>query len=153
VQALAPFGIDPWRLRDAYIRVLMKEEKLDALTTRLADRPLNEQELGVVGLLLESQRERQRMFTSCGWFFEDFDRIEPRNNVAYAAQAVRLARKATGIDLTPEAVRLLAAVKSKRSGLTANHVFLNVMRRAQLLEASSIGASEGVRSSASSFSN
>ncbi len=39
------------------------------------------------------------MFTSCGWFFDDFDRIEPKNNIAYAAQAVRLAERATGVDL------------------------------------------------------
>ncbi len=28
------------------------------------------------------------MFTSCGWFFEDFDRIEPRNVVAYAMSSL-----------------------------------------------------------------
>jgi len=29
-------------------------------------------------ILMAAQCERQRMFTSCGWFFEDFDRIEPK---------------------------------------------------------------------------
>ena len=52
-------------------------------------------------MLLEAQRQRQRMFTSCGWFFDDFDRIEPKNNVAYAAQAVRLTHQATGTTWPP----------------------------------------------------
>ena len=35
---------------------------------------------------------------------DDFDRIEPKNNVAYAAQAVLLTRVATGVDLAPAAL-------------------------------------------------
>ena len=65
----------------------------------MTERTLTSEQVRRVHLMLEAQRERQRMFTSCGWFFDDFDRIEPKNNVAYAAQAVRLARLATGVDL------------------------------------------------------
>jgi len=79
--------------------------------------------MGRLSLLLESQRERQRMFTSCGWFFDDFDRIEPRNNLAYAAQAVRLAQLATGEDLAPQADSDLNLVVSPRTGLRADAVF------------------------------
>ena len=53
-----------------------------------------------IQILLAAQYERQRVFTSCGWFFDDFGRIEPQNNVAYAAQAVWLTYLATGVDLT-----------------------------------------------------
>ncbi len=67
------------------------------------------------------------MFTSCGWFFEDFDRIEPRNCVAYAAQAVRLTRQATGVDLAPEIIKDLSQVVSPRSGLSAAQVFASYL--------------------------
>lgn len=75
-------------------------------------RPAGETERRTIQLLLKAQFERQRIFTSCGWFFEDFDRIEPRNNVAYAAQAVWLTEKATGVNLSPLAMDALKEVRS-----------------------------------------
>jgi hypothetical protein len=63
------------------------------------------------------------MFTSCGWFFDDFDRIEPKNNLAYAAQAVRLARLATGEDLAPSAIADLKQVVSPRTAHRADVAF------------------------------
>ncbi len=69
------------------------------------------------------------MFTSCGFFFEDFDRIEPQNNLAYAAQAVALARRAAGVDLSSLLTTDLQRVHSARSGLRGDRVF---NRRLQL---------------------
>jgi hypothetical protein len=89
--------------------------------------------------MLEAQRERQRMFTSCGWFFEDFDRIEPQNNVAYAAQAVRLARLATGANLERDVMRELKDVTSQHSGLRADRVFQSHLRRAEGVNSVRIG--------------
>jgi hypothetical protein len=92
-----------------------------------------------IHLLLEAQRERQRMFTSCGWFFDDFDRIEPRNNVAYAAQAVRLVLRATGIDLENETMLDLSRVMSPRSGIRADGVFQGHLRRTTEIPTGQIG--------------
>ena len=78
---------------------------------------------------IESQRERQRIFTSCGWFFEDFDRIEPKNVITYAAQAVRLARMATGDDLAPQTAADLRHVISPVTGLRADKVFNQQLSR------------------------
>ena len=64
------------------------------------------------------------MFMSCGWFFEDFSRIEPRNNVAYAAQAVNLMRMATGVDLTAQVMADLRYVISQSTGIRGDMVFL-----------------------------
>ena len=71
------------------------------------------------------------MFTSCGWFFEDFDRIEPKNNVAYAARAVQLTRMAADVNLAPLAAEALRHVVSARSGLRGDQVFLRQLERAQ----------------------
>jgi alpha-amylase/alpha-mannosidase (GH57 family) len=120
---------DPWALRNAYIHVVLGEERSDELINRMAGRKLEADELWRVGLLLEAQRERQRMFTSCGWFFEDFDRIEPKNNVAYAARAVWLVRQATRVNLAPVAQNLLRAVKSPRTGLNGSKVFTRCLER------------------------
>jgi hypothetical protein len=98
----------------------MQPEKLIA---EMASHPLTTDQIWQVYLMLESQRERQRIFTSCGWFFEDFDRIEPKNVIAFAAQAVRLAQLATGDDLSPQAMIDLKHVISPRTGLSADAVF------------------------------
>ena len=70
------------------------------------------------------------MFTSCGWFFDDYDRIEPKNNTAYAAQATWLKRMATGVDLTELAGEELEKVVSWRTGLRADHVYMRHLQRA-----------------------
>ncbi|NWJ48192.1 MAG: DUF3536 domain-containing protein [Chloroflexi bacterium] len=40
--------------------------------------------------LLMAQIYKHQMYTSCAWFFEDIDRIEPRNALAAAAITIRL---------------------------------------------------------------
>jgi hypothetical protein len=62
--------------------------------------------------LLEAQRYRQAMYTSCGWFFEDLSRIETRNNIGYAAMAIELTHQATDVDLSIDFRSDLAAAKS-----------------------------------------
>jgi len=53
----------------------------------------------------------------------DFDRIEPKNVLAYAAQAVRLVRLATGDDLSAQTRSDLSQVTSPRTGLRADRIF------------------------------
>jgi alpha-amylase/alpha-mannosidase (GH57 family) len=130
-EALRPFAADPLALRHEYIRVLLGELPAADLIGAWAGRRLPAETVGNIHTLLEAQRERQRMWTSCGWFFEDFDRIEPKNNVAYAARAVALTRQATGTDLAPLAFDALRQVVSSRSGLRGDQVFAHQDRRAR----------------------
>ena len=114
---------DPWELVIQFIHVLHGKVSVHDLIETTCGTKLDEETLARVDFLLRAQLNKQRMFTSCGWFFEDFDRIEPKNVVIYAAQAIWWARQATGVDLTDEAQRLFARVQSWRSGLTADRVF------------------------------
>jgi hypothetical protein len=125
---------DPLALRNRYIHVMLGELRADELIGEAAGRRLPSAVLQRIQLLLESQRERQRMFTSCGWFFEDFDRIEPKNNVAYAAHAVVLARRATGVDLAPVALDALRDARSWRTGLSAGQVFEHYLGRSSIYQ-------------------
>lgn len=122
---------DPWELRHQYIHVVHGTTTLDELAMSLADHPVAKDILRQLTLLLRAQFERQRMFTSCGWFFDDFDRIEPRNNIAYAAHAVLLTEMAVEEDLTQPAEAALSCVRSWRSGLCADEVFHRHMQRAE----------------------
>lgn len=121
---------DPWELRHRYIHVILGEMTVQDFLSSQLTQPISSAEQHTIHLLLKAQFERQRIFTSCGWFFDDFDRIEPRNNVAYAAQAVWLTEKATGADLFPLAMSVLSEVRSPRSGLRADEVFLRHWQRA-----------------------
>ncbi len=131
LDALHPIVAHPWGLRDRYIHVILGQLTIDDLFGEMTCRAPTSEERRRIHLLLEAQRERQRMFTSCGWFFEDFDRIEPRNNVAYAAQAVRLVKRATGVDLESQAMQALRGVISPKSGLRADRVFQDHLRRTE----------------------
>ena len=128
-----PYISKPRLLRQRYIHAMLGKMTAEALITEMAVKDLTTEQMLRIYLLLESQRERQRMFTSCGWFFDDFDRIEPQNNLAYAAQAVRLARLATGDDLTPQAISYLKHVVSPRTGLRADRVFEQFLGRTWVL--------------------
>ncbi len=127
---LGQFTPHMWQLRDDYIHVLLGEQSISSLLGDYVKNSISSQEKSNISLLLAAQYERQRMYTSCGWFFDHFHRIEPQNNIAYAAQAVWLLRKATGVDLIPKALALLKKVKSQRTGLRGDTVFAEKILRA-----------------------
>lgn len=104
-----------WQLRDAYSDVLLGLKTQEEFSQ--GDR--------VLQLLLESQLLGQWMYTSCGWFFEDPSRIEPLNNLAYAARAIHCAREATGVDLEPAFRAALQAVRSWRTGQSGEELYLS----------------------------
>ena len=131
-----PYGIDPWELRHRYIHVLLGDISVEELINEAAHRVLTKEDNQRIQLLLRAQFERQRMFTSCGWYFDDFDRIEPKNNVAYAVNAIQLTRQAAGIDLSAQAMTDLRLVVSHRSGLRGDVVFQRHLLRAQGLSSS-----------------
>jgi len=120
-----------WQLRNAYIHVLLGEIDLRTLLGDFIDHDLSDQDVHKIGMILAAQFERQRIFTSCGWFFNNFHRIEPQNNIAYAAQAVWLTSQVTGKDLRSKALSLLKKVKDQRTGLRGDTVFAERYQRAQ----------------------
>jgi alpha-amylase/alpha-mannosidase (GH57 family) len=102
---------DPWAARDAYVRLLLDRSPAaeEAFFAEHAARPLDAPERRRARGLLELQRNALRMFTSCGWFFEDVARIETVQVMLYAARAMELAAGLTGADLEPGFLDRLAA--------------------------------------------
>jgi alpha-amylase/alpha-mannosidase (GH57 family) len=123
---------DPMHAKTAYLSVMKDEYSWNEFLSRelIPNLTLTDEQKLRLHYLFESQWERQRMYTSCAWFFEDFDRIEPQNNVAYLAQAIWLTLQASGIDLSTKAERLLSDVKSNRVKLSADQVFIKHWKRA-----------------------
>lgn len=124
------WGIDPWALRDRYIQVLLSRTTLEELLIAMIGRVLQRDVVERLGKLLEAEHQRQKMYTSCAWFFEDFDRIEPKNCLAYAAQSVFLVQQAVGTDISSVGAEALTQVKSQRTGLRGVEVFQQQLHRA-----------------------
>lgn len=120
-----------WQLRNAYIQVILGQTDLESLLAQFISKPLTKNEIEKIGMILAAQFERQRIFTSCGWFFDNFHRIEPQNNIAYAAQSVWLTEQVTGIELKTKALTLLRNVKDQRTGLRGDTVFAERHQRTQ----------------------
>lgn len=114
-------GLDFQNVRNDYSSVLIGTESAREFALRHLGNA-SEDTLRSFETLMTVQYERQRMFTSCGWFFDDFDRIEPKNNLRYASRAVRLFDKLTGTNLHAEMRERLRSVSDARTGLSADQV-------------------------------
>src|SRR5450759_768097 len=133
-QQLGNLLIKDWpEIKNQYIHVILGELSAWELINQHAKHELDEDEICKIELLLRANEDRQRMFTSCGWYFDDYDRIEPKNNTAYSAEAIWLVLRATGIDLSQNAMTLLKPVKSWRTGLRADVVFNHYLQRARAM--------------------
>lgn len=106
---------DPWETRDDYIQVILDRSpaNVGAFLGRHQLRPLSYFEQVETATLLELQRQRLLMYTSCGWFFDELSGIEVVQILKYAARAIQLARQlGAGAELEEEFVRRLALAPS-----------------------------------------
>ena len=105
---------DPWAARDAYIAVILdpSPERLDAFFGAHQRAPLDSAARAETRRLLEMQRHRLLMYTSCGWFFDEISALEPVQILRYAAIALQYLGDLGGGRLEPEFVRRLEAAPS-----------------------------------------
>ncbi len=92
-------SVEPINLRDAYIRVVLDEtpEEVFLKTQELEiDKSEDEQRLLQ---LVQAQYYRQRMYSSCAFFFADLDDLSTRYGIASAAKALSLVNEATSNNL------------------------------------------------------
>ncbi|MEA3310003.1 MAG: DUF3536 domain-containing protein [Chloroflexota bacterium] len=132
VDVARAYELAPWALRDDYIQVLLGQVEglgflanhgLGSLATVKQHRLLQ---------LLEAQIYRQRMFTSCAFFFEDLERVEPRYAIANAVRAIALVRYATATDLTGSFRRDLSIAVSEKTGRTGAQIKDEILAQANL---------------------
>jgi hypothetical protein len=80
--------------------------------------------------LLELERDALRMFTSCGWFFDDIAGIEPRQDLRYAARAISLAGPAAAGAEALFMETLADAQSNDRTAGTGRDIYLRSARPA-----------------------
>lgn len=105
---------DPWEARDDYSSVFLDSsaEAKAAFFSRHQRLPLDEAQRTSALLLLELQRHRLLMFTSCGWFFDDISGLETVLVLRHAARAIQLAGSFGFTGLEEEFTRRLKAAPS-----------------------------------------
>lgn len=121
---------DPWAAREAYIEVLLAHtpEQIDEFCAQQAGRTLSRNEKVTVLKLLELQRHRLLMFTSCGWFFDELSGLEGTQILRYAARAVELAKE-FGAAFEAELVERLRRAPSNLSEIgDGGQVYLQKVR-------------------------
>jgi alpha-amylase/alpha-mannosidase (GH57 family) len=110
VQELELLFESPWRLRDGLLHAQLNNT-CKAWIQSQAQKKLSPTEIKKVSDLLDIQTYALQMFTSCGWFFDDPDGIEPVQILRYAARAIELHHQLLGEDLEEEFVHKLSEIK------------------------------------------
>ncbi len=143
------FFADPWAAREAYgdtvvaraqaaesERPALQDHRsvppdsraaLDFLAT-VSRRPLSPGERVRVFELLEMERNALRLFTSCGWFFDDLAGIEAIQILKYAARAIELAHDYDGGLRRGFLQRLDTARSNETPPRTGREIFLEEAR-------------------------
>ena len=105
---------DPWAARDDYVRVVLDHDpaQLGSFLAAHQRAPLDAAARLEVRRLLELQRNRLLMYTSCGWFFDEISGLEPMQILRYAAMALQYLRDLGGGRHEPDFVKRLAAAPS-----------------------------------------
>lgn len=103
---------EPWAARDAYGAAFHRDDDARRrFVVKRAGRLLSDIEVARALALLEMERDSLRMFTSCGWFFDDLAGLEPLQVLRYAAHALDL----LGEDGEPLERRLLERLATAES--------------------------------------
>ncbi len=117
---------DPWAARQDYLALRndwMPEEAFWERHGTRGAKPRARVAQVRTETLLEAEYYTQWMYTSCGFFFEDLDRIEPRNDIAFGRRAISLVWQATHESLQAAFIADLARARSWRTGLTGADLY------------------------------
>ena len=108
---------DPWRARDAYVRVVLDRSanNVEAFLNAHGTAPLNLEERVTVIKLLEMERHLMLMYTSCGWFFDELSGIETVQVLHYGGRALQLGEELFGNGVEKGFLELLERAKSNLS--------------------------------------
>lgn len=109
-------GLDPWELRDGAVDLLLGPDQA-AGWIRENLGTLDEENRTSALCLLESQRLRMAMYTSCAWFFNDVAGLEARLVMGFALRALELGGGGAASPLGKRFVSDLETARGNRQDL------------------------------------
>jgi alpha-amylase/alpha-mannosidase (GH57 family) len=137
---------DHWQARDAYVDLVLDRarDRIAAFMNDHALRPLGPGEEVRALELLEMQRHAMLAFTSCGWFFDDVDGLEPTQILMYAARAIEIAESCGAGQLLTAFLRDLEAARSRHDGAPSARDVVERRVRIARFDASRVVAAHNV---------
>ena len=134
---------DPWRLRNEAIELykcglpLTDEEIREYRKSFFAERfsGITDASARMLSSLVEMQRMRMFMYTSCAWFFSDVSGVEARQMLSYALRAAEIAEEVSGRKdyIAPLMENLKKAKGNTKDYPDAASVVTNASRRTRSL--------------------
>lgn len=85
--------VDPWEARNGYVAALVCPEdrsRIKEFLKGVLRNPEKREDVEAATRLMEIQRFCMFSFTSCGWFFNDIEGLEPVQNMRYALRAIEI---------------------------------------------------------------
>ncbi|MFC1833931.1 DUF3536 domain-containing protein [Thermodesulfobacteriota bacterium] len=120
---------DPWKARNEYINVLLEHrENVSEFLARHQSRDLDAIERVRALKLLELQRNRMMMYTSCGWFWDDILGIETLQVLKYAALVMQLGAGSDPIVEQDFLAELAKCRSNQRPHQRGDEIFLHRIR-------------------------
>lgn len=98
----------------SYSSVMSNFVDVDTFLIQLEEKGVTIDDKNNLARLLEGQRFKHYMFTSCGWFFNDIGGLEPKQNIHYGIECASLYQPFTDTDLQKEYFQILSHAKSNR---------------------------------------
>ena len=120
--------MDPWEARNNFVEVLVAPEDESRVKSFLAKtvKDPNDADMCAKAIrLLEIQKFCLFSFTSCGWFFNDIEGLEPVQNMRYALRAMELLEPFLpfGHHIKSEVISILARATSNEHKWNGAEVF------------------------------
>ena len=109
---LGPYCKDLKRMRNDYITVMLNPQQRDAFLKKHIKYRKKLDDPSMVFKLLDAQHFCQLIFTSCAWFFADISRLEPVQNLKYAARAIEILKTFTSREIGSNFIAILQKANS-----------------------------------------
>jgi alpha-amylase/alpha-mannosidase (GH57 family) len=122
-----------WDARDKYVYVMLEPEN-PARREEFAEAVLrtytNEEDKVNMFSLLEIQKFCLYSYTSCGWFFNDIEGLEPVQNMRYCLRAIELLSKFLPDEniLESEILTIMSKIKSNEHSKTGTEIWTEWVR-------------------------
>ncbi|MDR2732202.1 MAG: DUF3536 domain-containing protein [Fibromonadaceae bacterium] len=122
-----------WDARDKYIDVMLEPEnpaRREEFANAVLRHDADEEDKSNMFCLLEIQKFCLYSYTSCGWFFNDIEGLEPVQNMRYCLRAIELLGKFLPAESTleSEVLTILSKIKSNEHGMTGTEIWMEWVR-------------------------
>ena len=122
-----------WDARDKYIDVMLEpenHERRDEFAGAVLRNHTDTEDKINLFSLLEIQKFCLYSYTSCGWFFNDVEGLEPVQNMRYSLRAIELLRKFLPDEtvLETQVLTILSKIRSNEHGKTGTEIWTEWVR-------------------------